>query len=138
MKKLYSFLITIFSISCGTHVNYLGTSYQPTTTIDVFVDKSSIKKDYEIMGKGFDERALGYPNPETVQKKAVKLARNKGADAVLFEEYFLVNNNAEIQTFSKTDSVARHVSAYSNLSFSPALSSGYKIYFLKYKQEQNY
>ncbi len=133
MKKIYVLLFPVLAASCATHVKYLGASYKPTTQVDVFVDKASIKRGYDIMGKGYEASAFIAPNITAVQKKAVKVAKNKGADAVFFEEYFVVDKGLAINTVSTADSVGKGIVAVSNTTVNPTSSTGYKIYFLKYK-----
>lgn len=128
-------LFTVLAASCATRVNYLGTSYKPTTQVDVFVDKASIKKEYDVIGKGFEEeRLLNYGNNiEMVQKKAVELAKRKGADAVFFQGYFVANTGAAIHTNSRVDSVGKGTVGISTTLINPTSSSGLTIYFLKYR-----
>ena len=131
MFKYYSVISISFSLlSCGTHLKYLGKTTSPTQAVDVYVDASSIKKPYTIVGKAYIEAFMRY-NIEKVQKKAVVLAKEKGADAILFQDYFVTENNATVYNISKTDSTGGHLTATKN-SASPVVSSTQNILFLKY------
>src|SRR5688500_9689625 len=99
MRKLYVPLVFSFITSCGTQVNYLGTSYPETTVVDVFVNQSAVKQPYEVIGKGYVERYVGLaPSVETIQRKAVKKAKLKGANAVVIEDYFFIDKTSGITT----------------------------------------
>ena len=129
MRKIYS-LALIFLISCGTHVRYLGSSFNPTDKVDVFVTRSSVNKPYQVIGKGYIERHLySKSSVETIQKKAVEKAKSHGANAVVIEDYYVLNNGTTITS---------HVDTLNNTqttNISPTISSGFTILFLKYMQE---
>ena len=131
MLKLYaSFLFIILLSSCGTRVNYVGQTVKPRSqSIDVFVDASTIEKSYTIIGKGYVDYTLRL-NHQQMQRKAVNLAKEKGADAVLFEDYYVVDNETSLTTSIRTDS-SKTVRA--NTSANPVLVSRHQVLFLKYK-----
>lgn len=130
MLKIYTFMaaaMLLFS-SCGFRIGYLGNSSSPTSKVDVYVDPSSIKRPYTVMGKGYVERTIGTEgSAERIQAKALKKAREKGADAILFEDYFLVPPAASVAS-TRIDSVRTSVSHSGTV-----LASGRNILFLKYQ-----
>ena len=128
MRKIYTPLLLLLS-SC-TQVNYLGSRYAETQNVDVFVTQASVKKPFEVIGKGYVRRTAGpEPKVETIQRKAVEKARSKGADAVVIEDYYLVDRTSSI---APTDSLRRtRILNYGN----PAISSGFTILFLRYIPE---
>jgi hypothetical protein len=135
MKLLYlsAIALSVFS-SCGFRIGYLGNSSAPTEKVDVFVDPSSIKKPYSVMGKGFVEAAPFSRNSiEKIQNKAIKKARQKGADAILFEDYYLIQNGTTINNTTRIDTV--HNVSTSQTTVSPVVSSGRNILFLKYSNQ---
>jgi len=79
--------------SCLPTINYLGNSYAATRDPDLFVDENSIERPYKIIGKGYPER-FGSLALESLQRKAIKKAKDKGADAVLVQDYYVVNTIA--------------------------------------------
>ena len=129
MRKLYTPLFLLLFTSCGTQVKYLGSNYSTTENVDVFVTQSSVKKPFEIIGKGYVQHRVGpEPSVETIQKKAVEKAKANGANAVVIEDYYLVDNTASVTT--KTDNSKKIKTTESN----PAISSGFTILFLRYKE----
>ena len=127
MRKIYTPLTLLLFASC-TQVNYLGSSYSETQNVDVFVTESSVKKPFDVIGKGYVRHTLGpIPRVETIQRKAVEKARSNGANAVVIEDYYLVDKTSSILT---TDSLKRTRILNDG---NPAISSGFTILFLKYK-----
>lgn len=120
----------ILASSCRTTVNYVGQSLPATNnTIDVFVDAGTIGKSYTIIGKGYVDYNLRL-NYEKMQRKAVSLAREKGADALLFADYYVIDKETSLTTSIHTDSSSR---ASAQNSVSPVLLSRQQVLFLKYK-----
>lgn len=128
MLKIYTLAGLSFLLSsCGFRIGYLGDSAAPTSKVDVYVDPSSIKRPYTVMGKGYVETAIGSErSAEKVQAKALRKAREKGADAILFEDYFLLPT-ASVAT-TRIDSVRTTATQSGTV-----LSSGRNILFLKYQ-----
>ena len=129
MRKLYYPLFLILFTACGTQVKYLGSNYSVTENVDVFVTQASVKKPFDIIGKGYVQHRVGpEPSVEVIQRKAVEKAKAKGANAVVIEDYFLVDNTSLITM--RADSLKRIKVADAN----PAISSGFTILFLRYKE----
>lgn len=65
--------------------DYLGKSYPPAGEPEIFMRDQDVEKDYEVMGKVTAEvpysKKLKY-----IQNKVMNLARENGADAVLFSD----------------------------------------------------
>jgi hypothetical protein len=73
-------LLTLLVIGCAG-VNYIGKSFDPTTTVDVYFSKEEIEKEYTVMG-----HALGssrWVSNDEIQEKLIEEAKRKGADAIL-------------------------------------------------------
>ncbi len=114
--------------SCGPTISYLGSSYGPTQTVDVFVEENAIAKSYTVIGKGYVNY---YRNgvPESLQAKAVSKAREKGADAILIKDYFIPVSTTGLGVAGLHDTVGRAM-----LALAPqTASSGVMIVFLKYQ-----
>jgi hypothetical protein len=121
---------TALFTSCGLRVNYMGSTASPTSQVDVYVDAANIKKPFTVMGKGYvEERVLTKRAEEKIQVKAIEKAREKGADAILFEDYYLVGQQASVTT-TTIDTVRTRVTGTAS---GPVMSSGRNILFLKYK-----
>ena len=59
-------LVALFAVGCAG-VNYVGNSFDPTTTVDVYFSKEEIETDYTVMG-----HALGtgtWVSNDKIQKK---------------------------------------------------------------------
>lgn len=134
MIKYYTILLIVFC-SCGSHLNYLGSSYAPSKNVDVYVDASAIKHPYTIIGKGYMEYGVGGTVKNRIDKmqtKAIEKAKAKGADAILFQDYYIKENGASVQTVTKADSVGKSLVSVQTGSVSPVVSSRTDILFLKY------
>ena len=73
-------LATLFGIGCAS-VNYVGQSFDATTTVDMYFSEEEIEKEYTVIG-----HALGsgtWVSDDKIQRKLVEEAKSKGADAVL-------------------------------------------------------
>jgi len=136
MLKLYFTLLTVLLFSsCGVSVNYLGNSFDKTSHVDVFVDPSAIKKTYTVIGKGYEHYGVySRFNIERLQEKTIQKAKEKGADAVLFQDYHVLHPGAAISTTTKVDTVSNGVVTTSNTHTGPVVSSGRNILFLKYNE----
>ena len=72
MRTLYFLVLTSFIASC-TEFNYLGSTYPPTDKVEVFVTRSSVKKPFDVIGKGYIQNIVGLPpSVEEIQKKAIE------------------------------------------------------------------
>jgi len=127
MIKFYLPPMLLVCFSCSVHQHgYLGSSYTPTKTVDVFVDPSSIKKSYTIIGKTYFEPDT-FTNLDRIQQLAIEKAKQKGANAILFQDY-LFQDVGTVRTVSKVDSsslVRLRTSA-------PVVTTRLDILFLKY------
>ena len=73
-------LATLFVVGCAT-VDYVGESFEPTTTVDLYFSKESIETGYTVIGHAMGSSVF-YSN-DTIQKELIEEAKRKGADAVL-------------------------------------------------------
>ena len=126
MRKFYTPLLFVFT-SCFSGVKYLGTSYPPTKKVDVFISQSAVKKSFEVIGKGYINGIQ--PSVEIIQRQAVEKAKVNGANAVVIEDYYMVDKTSTIIT--KTDSLKRIPSSTDT---NPAVSTGFTILFLRYTE----
>ncbi len=134
MKKIYllSFL-TIALFSCSTRIRYVGQSLDPTNKIEVFVTERSIKRPFEYIGKGYIGGIGMQTNQEKIQKKAEKLGKEKGADAVLIVDYYVPDTGGtNILSSSRTDSVGRGIVTTRHTTINPTAEKGYHIMYIKY------
>ena len=85
MSNIYTCVFLVVLFSCGTRIDYVGKSATPTQKVEVFVDPSAIKKAYTVIGKAYVTYGVGF-RMETLQRQALQKAKEKGADAVLFQD----------------------------------------------------
>lgn len=134
MFKFYTPAIFILLLSsCATKISYLGNVSAPTQNVDVFVDRSTIKKPYTVVGKGYVEQWFNASiSLNKIQAKTIAKAKSKGADAILFEDYYVRQDGTSIRTTTSTDSVGKGLVTVTNGYVGPVISSGRNIFFLKY------
>ena len=133
MKKHYIIIcLFVSAISCATKVSYIGNTFPPTTMVEVFVDESSIKNAYDIIGKGYIKRST-FSKIENIQLKAVEKAKKNGADAILIKDYYVPNTGTAINTTTQIDSVGKGVIAIGQTTVQQTGSSGFSVWFLKRK-----
>lgn len=133
MIKIYVFAVTAILLASCVEVYYLGSSYPPTEKVDIYVDASAIKKPYTVMGKGYpDVHPHSDVNVEVMQDLAVKRAKQKGADAILFQEYYLGQDGLSVNSVTRSDSVNKGVVIQTSTTASPVITKKREILFLKY------
>lgn len=134
MFKCYYYpTLLILLTACGTKISYVGNSFPKTIDVGVFVDESAIKKNYEVVGKGFISRGYLFRTPEKIQEKAMAKARQKGADAILIKDYYIPNTYTGINTVLHSDSVGKGLVTIGNSTIQQSGTTGMTIYFLKYQ-----
>ena len=135
MFKIYIPLFIILLTSCTTKIRYIGKSFSPTKQVEVYVTEQSIKRPFEYIGRGYVGGFGVQNNQNKIQQKAEKLGREKGADAVLITDYYILNTEgAHITSTYRTDSIAPGMVTTGNTFVSPAAVNGYNILFLKYNK----
>lgn len=86
---MLSVLLGFFFFNMSYAQKYFGKAYTATTNVDEFYDLADVEKEYTVMGK--TELAKGFRSLEKTQQKIIDLAKQKGADGVIFsieEEVF--------------------------------------------------
>ena len=100
-------VVTLFAVGCAkmaavyVHVNYVGESLAPTTTVDVYSAKDDIKQEYTIMGQALGSGTALISDIDDVEKKLIEEAKRKGADAVLLTKPDGASQNRMIASFLK-------------------------------------
>ena len=134
MYKIYFLFISILLISCTTKIRYIGKSLPPTKNVEIFIAEKSIKSHFDLIGKGYLSK-FGLSSPDKIQKKAEKLAREKGADAVLITDYYITNTEeVNISSIYRTDTTNHGIITTGNTTVKPSIATGYNILFLKYNK----
>jgi hypothetical protein len=88
MKKLLLFtVITIALTACGGNpYKYFGKSYAPTNAVGMYFREADISEPFEIMGK-MDVEVSEKKSTEKIQQKLVEIAAQKGADAIIIDNF---------------------------------------------------
>ena len=81
-SKLSSALIfvTLLAVGCVS-VDYVGRSFGPTTSVDVYFSAEEITKEYTVIGHAIGSSQF-VPN-DKIQEKLIEKAKLEGADAIL-------------------------------------------------------
>ena len=84
MIRFFTIISTALLCVACVNTDYLGKSYAPTTSVDIYYNMSDVTRSHEVMGKitanameGWDSNAM----VEELQKQAMA----KGADAIVIE-----------------------------------------------------
>ena len=134
MKYIYTSLVlsSIFT-SCAMRIDYLGGVSTPANNVDVYVDPSAIKRPYTIIGKGYPSQfGTMFKSTDKLQRKATEIARKKGANAILFQDYYVQHEGTNFYSATRVDSVGKGVVTTTSGSVSPTVSTGRNILFLRY------
>ena len=84
------FLLVALFVGCPS-VKYVGESYDPTTTVDVYFSEEDVEKAYAMMGEAVGSgQGRSY---DKIQAKLIEEAKRKGADAVVITGLDRVDNN---------------------------------------------
>ncbi len=90
MNKAFQTVIILSLIfvlgSCSkSSFDYLGKTYPPTTSPEIFFRDQDVPQEYEVMGKVMAEVPYS-KKMDYVQKKIEAVARENGADAILLSD----------------------------------------------------
>lgn len=133
MNKIYLFFFLALLNSCTARLHYIGKTTKPGgKEIDIYLSESSVKKQYEITGQGFLNAWAAHKTPEKIQRLAEEKARQKGADAIIINKYYVPNTGQLISSTYVTDTVGRAVVTAGSTSISPTSTSGFNILFIRY------
>lgn len=82
-RSLAAALLLCGLTSC-TKIVYDGTTFPATVQVEVYRDIKDIPREYEVMGL-IKASGKGLFSGSSLESKLIKAARQKGADAILFE-----------------------------------------------------
>lgn len=77
-------IVSAVMLTACVSVSYIGKSYAPTESVDLWFDWRDVPCDYETMGR-IDASPRLFTSIEDAQAAVEKRAREEGADAVVFE-----------------------------------------------------
>ncbi|MBY0276158.1 hypothetical protein K2Z84_12500 [Candidatus Binatia bacterium] len=79
-------LVLLAALAAGcVSVDYVGKSYPPTASVDLYMSPADVKRPYEVIGEARAQvEALPFSSPaEQLQEKLLAEARSRGANAVI-------------------------------------------------------
>jgi hypothetical protein len=79
--------------SCGNKIIYYGRQYPTTQNVDIYFRESDVKEPNEIMGKVTLEMSAR-KSSDKIQRKLMKRAQSKGADAIIFDNISLTTTGS--------------------------------------------
>lgn len=83
MKTLINLLAILFIaiLAACSKPSYFGKTYAPTQNVDIYLDKTDVKKNYITMGT--TNLAKGFSSMGAMQQKVIELGKANGADGVI-------------------------------------------------------
>lgn len=88
MRLIFFLLVLTTATSCSNKIIYYGRTYPATLKMDIFFRETDITEPNEIMGKVTYE-VTAKRSSDKVQSKIVNKMKEKGADAILFDDISL-------------------------------------------------
>ena len=80
-------VLAMFVGACSERgVDYVGTSYSPTTHVDLYFSEFDVEEDYVVMGRVVARAGKRVSN-KRLQEKLLQEAREKGADGIIIHEF---------------------------------------------------
>jgi len=88
VKQAVFVWVLLSALGCATgRVNFVGTSYPPTSHVQVFLSEDQVPPGYEVIGKvGIAAEETRWTTAENLQAKLVRTAQAKGADAIVYQQ----------------------------------------------------
>lgn len=83
LAKTTCAVLFIFMSGCAT-TDYVGTTYPPTSNVDVYFRDADVKRDFSVMGTAKTE-GTEYLTFEAMEEQLVKDAMAKGADGIIVD-----------------------------------------------------
>ena len=102
--------VVAVAVLCAACVNtdYVGKTYAPTTSVDVYYSMGDVKRSYEVMGKIKAEAMEGWDSNAMITELQ-KQAQAKGADAIVVEDVHTEVTGSTTTTSGKTSDKPEYV-----------------------------
>jgi len=88
LKTIFLFSIVLTMASCSSPFSYFGKTYPATENPEMFFREADVQKEFEVMGKLQAEMPADN-NSDKMQRKVMREAAKRGADAVLIDNFDL-------------------------------------------------
>lgn len=131
MKKLLFLAPLIFAVAC-TNIKYIGDSYPPTISVDVYFSENDVERDYKVMGH-LNASAAEFVSVDKMVEDIKKKAMEKGADGIIILglEEDVVSESTNYSSTTETKGNKTTESAQTTTSTSK--ENKIKATFIKYK-----
>lgn len=132
MKKvmLIAFL-GVFFFNMSYAQKYFGKTYTATQNVDEFYDLDDVEKEYTVMGK--TELGKGFRSLEKTQQKIIDLAKEKGADGVVFSIEDEVYGTSSSSGGSVSEKKKNKTTVFSSSNTTDLKQKKISATFIKYK-----
>lgn len=130
-KSILILLFGTFFLSNTYAQKYFGKTYTPTQNVEEFYALADVTKEYTVMGK--TELDKGFRSLEKTQAKIIELAKQKGADGVIFtmdEEVVATTNSGSGSVNTKK---ANKATGFSSSTTTDIKEKKIRATFIKYK-----
>lgn len=130
-KTILIIFLAMLAFNKGFAQKYFGKTYAPTQNVDEYFDPADVTKPHTVMGK--TDLGKGFRSLEKTQAKILELARQKGADGVIFsmeEEVYATSNSGGGTVSQKKD---KQATVTSNSTTTDLKQKKVRATFIKYK-----
>jgi len=87
MRRSVGWCLGLLALGCAgcVSVDYVGKSFSPTTSVDLYLSASDVKRPYEVIGNASAQvEVLPFTNPsQQLQDELLAEARRRGADGII-------------------------------------------------------
>ncbi len=134
MRRLYALaaLAALLLTACA-HIDYVGRTYPPTNKVDLYFHESDVDVPFEVMGTVI-ARAPDFIGAEKLQRKLMKKAGEKGADAVVITGLERYKTGSSTTYNEETKERRRGTVTEGSSSTSDENEKEIRAVFLKYKR----
>lgn len=131
IKSILILLLTVLAYNSSFAQKYFGKTYPATQNVDEYYDAVDVTKAHIVMGK--TDLGMGFRSIEKTQAKISALAKQKGADGVIFsieEEVYATSNSGRGSVNQKSEKKA---TVFNNSTTTDLKQKKIRAIFIKYK-----
>lgn len=108
MIRLFTIISTALLCAACVNTDYLGKSYAPTTSVDIYYNMTDVTRSHEVMGKITAAAMEGWDSNAMVEELR-KQAMAKGADAIVIENIHTETTGSTSTTTGKSSGKPEYV-----------------------------
>jgi len=131
IRSILTLVLTLLVCNFSFAQKYFGKTYPATQNVDEYYDAADVTKAHIVMGK--TDLGIGFRSIEKTQSKIIALAKQKGADGVIFsieEEVYATSRSANGSVNQKDEKKA---TVYNNSTTTDLKEKKVRATFIKYK-----